>query len=118
MVTYCDPSDVRRITGLTGSTPTDQDIMEFIIDADAWIDLRISVTSPPQRLIKRLSALLASIDIFSKPGTGGGFKLGDLSVSTSVNKDSKKDWEKEAEKIYRQYETYWPIYVKNEPISE
>lgn len=115
MVTYyCAAADVRRLTDVPSSIISDADLLELIADADANIDAKISVSSPTPRRIKRLSSLLASIDVYNRPDLRGGFSSGDFSVNGQEIEGSLKRWESEAEEIFRDYEGI-PFISSNEP---
>ena len=110
-MTYSNPADVRRLTGVTDPPLTDEDLMECITDADAQIDEKITVPVPTTRLIQRLSALLAAIDVYTRPDLRMGFKTGDLTVSTQDIEKSIARWERDADDILGHYGVRVP-YVK------
>lgn len=102
---YCTVADVRRITGVTSTTIiSDADLVELIADADAKIDARITVASPTPRRIKRLSSLLAAIDVYNRLDMRGGFSSGSFSVSGREVEKSLERWEREVEEIFRECE--------------
>lgn len=101
---YCVAADVRRLTGVPSSIINDSDLGELIADADAKIDARISVPTPTPRRIKRLSSLLAAIDVYNRPDLRGGFSSGDFSKSGEQVEEALQRWEREVEEIFREYE--------------
>lgn len=103
MVAYCTAADVRRLTGVPSSIISDADLGELIADADAKIDAKITVPSPTPRQIKRLSSLLAAIDVYTRPDLRGGFSSGDFSVSNQEIEESLRRWEREGEGIFSYY---------------
>lgn len=101
---YSIPQDVRRLTGVSDTVISDADLTEFIADADGKIDQDIGTfTGEIPRRIKRLSSLLAAIDVFSRPELRGGFHAGDFTI-TDVEIDQVIDrWKEEITEIYAHY---------------
>ncbi|MBS7607366.1 MAG: hypothetical protein QW502_04035 [Candidatus Bathyarchaeia archaeon] len=65
---YCSASDVRFLTGVSESAISDSEIEELIALGDQQINDDIGVFSNPiPYRIRLLSALLASIRLFSRP---------------------------------------------------
>ena len=100
----CTAADVRRLTGVPSSIISDADLGELIADADAKINARISVSAPTPRRIKRLSSLLAAIDVYNRLDLRGGFSSGDFSVSGQEVERSLERWEREVQEIFQEYE--------------
>jgi len=103
MTAYCTAADVRRLTGVPSSIISDSDLGELIADADARIDVKISVPSPTPRRVKRLSSLLAAIDVYNRLDLRGGFSSGDFSISGQEVEKSLERWEREVQEIFRDY---------------
>ena len=113
---YCVADDVRRLTGVPSPIISDADLEELIADADAKIDAKITVSSPTPRLIKRLSSLIAAIDVYNRPDLRGGFSSGDFSVSGQKIERSLERWEREAQEIFRDYMDI-PFISHGEPLE-
>jgi len=103
-VAYSTAADVRRLTGVPSGVLPDSDLEELISDADATIDQEIGPFSAPvPRRIKRLSSLLAAIDVFSRPELRGGFSAGDFSVSNEDIERTIERWNLEVTRIIAHY---------------
>ncbi len=115
---YCTVADVRRLTGISSTAViSDADLAELIADADAKIDAKITVPNPTPRRIKRLSTLLASIDLYNRLDLRGGFSSGDVSVSNQEVEGSLKRWEAEVEEIFQEYSDDTPFIAHSEEIE-
>jgi len=61
---YTDVAATRTLTGISATSVSDEDVAQFIAHADARIDRLIGPFSPPYpALIRRLSTLLAAVDM-------------------------------------------------------
>ena len=101
-VGYCSPSDVRLLTGVSESIISDEEIESLITLGDQQIndDIGVFVGEVPHR-IRLLSALLASIKLFSRPDMR--FRIGVSGISEHHIDESINMWVSEVKRIYAYY---------------
>jgi len=99
---YCSDDDVRLVCGVAENIVSSGDIGALIVFSDQAIDdyIGTTYTSVPTR-IQRLSALLTSIQIYSRPDLR--FRLGKAGVDEQTIEQNLKRWQEEADKIFDYY---------------
>ncbi len=99
---YCDADDVRLVSGVKDNVISSGDITGLIVYSDQKITdvIGSSFDSVPTR-IERLSALLTSIQIFSRPDLR--FRLGQSGVDEQAIEKNLERWQAEADEIFAYY---------------
>lgn len=99
---YCDSDDVRLVCGVAENVISSGDIGGLIVFSDQEIDDKIgsSFEDVPTR-IQRLSALLTSIQIYSRPDLR--FRLGRAEVDEQQIEKNLDRWQAEADEIFEFY---------------
>jgi hypothetical protein len=100
---YCDSDDVRLVCGVAENVISSGDIGGLIVFSDQEIDDKIGGSfgdSVPTR-IARLSALLTSIQIYSRPDLR--FRLGQAGINEQQLEKNLERWQAEADEIFEFY---------------
>jgi hypothetical protein len=100
---YCDSEDVRLVCGVAENVISSGDIGGLIVFSDQEIDDKIGSIfgeSVPTR-IKRLSALLTCIQIYSRPDLR--FRLGKSGIDEQQIEKNQDRWQAEANEILAFY---------------
>ena len=100
---YCDSEDVRLVCGVAENVISSGDIGGLIVFSDQEIDDKIGSSfgeSVPTR-INRLSALLTSIQIYSRPDLR--FRLGKSGIDEQQVEKNLDRWQAEADEIFAFY---------------
>jgi len=100
---YCDSEDVRLVCGVAENVISSGDIGGLIVFSDQEIDDKIGSSfgeSVPTR-IQRLSALLTSIQIYSRPDLR--FRLGKAGIDEQTIEKNLDRWQAEADEIFDFY---------------
>ncbi len=101
---YCDASDVRVLTGITGEVASDAELEDLITLSDQQItDDLGSFAKPVPTRIKHLSALLTAIKVYTRPDLRGGFSVGNVAVSSQQVEESLSRWQGDVRRIYAHY---------------
>jgi len=100
---YCSDGDVRLVCGVAENIISSGDIGALIVFSDQAIDdyIGTAYTEPVPTRIQRLSALLTSIQIYSRPDLR--FRLGKAGVDEQTIEQNLKRWQEEANKIFDYY---------------
>ena len=100
---YCTADDVRVLTGVTEAMLSDSEVVKMVAFSDQQIDDEFgSADSSPTR-VRRLSALLTAIQIYTRPDLRGGFSVGDYSVSGQQVEEALDRWMRDVRRIYAFY---------------
>ena len=99
---YCDSDDVRLVCGVAENVINSGDIGGLIVFSDQEIDdvIGSSFEDVPTR-INRLSALLTSIQIYSRPDFR--FRLGKVGIDEQQIEKNLDRWQAEANEIFEFY---------------
>jgi len=100
---YCDAEDVRLVCGVAENVISSGDIGGLIAYSDQEIDDIIGSSfgdSLPTR-IKRLSALLTSIQVYSRPDLR--FRLGRFGIDEQQIEKNLDRWQAEVNEIFEFY---------------
>ena len=96
---YCDAEDVRLVCGVAENVISSGDIGGLIVFSDQKIDDAVgSFEDPVPTRIQRLSALLTSIQIYSRPDLRS--RLGRAGIDKQQIEKNLDRWQAEADEIF------------------